>query len=211
MSKIYHGARFGRLTVISIHTNASRLRETRWLCGCDCGKQKVISYQCLREGKSKSCGCLRSEVTSRRTRTHGMRNSPEFSIWTNMRRRCSDPTNKHYADYGGRGIHVCRRWNTSFKHFLSDMGCRPTRHHTIDRLDNNRDYDPLNCKWSTQIEQANNRRGNVLLDYLGAKFTVRQLMPLCTNGISFNTLRSRILERGWSVEGAISVPLHQRI
>lgn len=195
--------RYGRLTVLSRETSKNPLSRRGWLCRCDCGKEKIISYEGLRSGGTRSCGCLRSETTSKRTRVHGKRNSPEFSVWAHMRQRCSNPNDKHYKDYGGRGIRVCDRWD-DFSSFLEDMGERPSPKHKIERIKNDEHYEKGNCKWATDVEQANNRRGNVRYNFRGSQLTVRELWAYATNGISLRNLRARISEHGWEVESALT-------
>lgn len=206
-SMIFTGARLGRLTLVSQETFTKNISRSRWLCRCDCGQTKIVSYEGLRAGNTKSCGCLRKEVTRDRSFKHGLRSSPEFDTWSNMRSRCNNPKNKHYADYGGRGISVHPEWDNDFRSFLRDMGFKPTPQHTIDRMDNSKNYQPGNCRWATQTEQANNRRSSLRYEFEDKQLTIRELLPFCSNGISFNTLRARIQNYKWPITMAMTLPI----
>lgn len=197
--------RYGRLVVLSRYCDNGELTD-KWMCLCDCGTTKLVSYECLRSVKTKSCGCLRKETTIKRFVTHGMRKSPEYSVWLGMRRRCSDPKNRYFDDYGGRGIYVCTQWNDDFSCFLKDIGLRPSSKHSLERIDNNKGYAPDNCRWALYTDQANNRRSNRLHEFRGNMLTVRQLMKHRKNDISYRTLSARILEKGWNIEEALTVP-----
>ena len=151
------GQTFARWTVIRRATNAGN--STRWLCRCRCGTVAVIHSANLRHGVSKSCGCLREEVSKTTLRTHGMKNHPLYVTWESMHKRCNNPNNKDWKYFGGRGIKVCDRWSgrDGFPSFLADMGDRPPGL-SLDRTDNEGNYEPANCRWATWTEQVNNRR-----------------------------------------------------
>lgn len=128
-----------------------------WKCECQCGNIRVVKSGDLRNGKSKSCGCLSSEVTSKLMRTHGKSKTRTYRIWKGMKARCYIQSEKRYMDYGGRGISVCDEWLNSYETFLRDMGECP-KGYSIERLDVNGNYEPSNCKWIPLKDQARNRR-----------------------------------------------------
>lgn len=151
------GERYGRLTVVAYAGSANWKR--RYECLCDCGRKKVIRGEVLRRGESRSCGCLSVEMVNDRNRTHGKTGTPTWQSWNSMKRRCSDPGRWNYKFYGGRGIAFCDRW-ASFENFLADMGERPDGT-SLDRVNNDGNYEPSNCRWATRSQQRMNRRDMV--------------------------------------------------
>ena len=155
------GNKFGRLTVVK-YAETNKHRQAMWLCSCECGGRVVTSGISLRQGLTRSCGCLHTEASRKpNRRTHGhaapdSRRTRTYNIWNNMKQRCCNPTASSYINYGGRGIRVCERWVSSYENFLADMGeCPPT--YEIDRIDNDGNYEPTNCRWVTK--KQNNASG----------------------------------------------------
>lgn len=155
------GRKINRLTVIS-HVGSDSHRCATWSCLCDCGKTTIVSSRHLKSNGVQSCGCVRNEAKS----THGDRKSgdgraKEYKSWTSMKQRCTNPKNIGYKNYGGRGITVCERWFNSYVNFITDMGRAPSQKHSIERNDNDGNYEPNNCRWATALEQVRNRRNTL--------------------------------------------------
>lgn len=184
------GKRFGILTAVrmcypnDLKTTKTTENRTHWLCRCDCGKERVVAAKYLLHGDSKSCGCLSVK------RSYGQTKNPEYCVWTGMQHRCYDKKNEKYPDYGGRGIIVCDRWLQSFSNFLDDMGGRPTPKHTIDRINNNGNYEKENCRWATSKEQARNKRNNRWIEYNGQKLIIQDWAKLFN--VNMSTLHERL-------------------
>ncbi len=197
------GQTFGRLTVISRLPNNGT--KPVWLCRCQCGAEKPVDGSGLRSGSTRSCGCLARETTAqkgRATATHGLSKTNEYHIWIGMRARCYVPAADNYKNYGGKGIKVCERWLNSFPNFLSDVGPRPSKRHTLDRKDSKGDYEPGNVCWATSVQQNNNRSSNRMVCYRGETLTLANALRRAGNMVKKNTARLR-LEKGWTVEAAV--------
>lgn len=164
---ISRSSKFGRWTAIE-PLRADGARRVRWLCQCDCGTVRAVTAEQLRSGRSKSCGCLRLEIIKKAKTTHGGTKArahwPEYGVWEQMKNRCYRPATSSFQYYGARGIQVCDRWRfgehgkSGFGCFIEDMGRRPDPLMSIERVNNDGDYEPANCKWVTKKEQSGNRR-----------------------------------------------------
>jgi hypothetical protein len=201
-----NGRVFGRLSVVRRGTDAND-GHASWLCRCECGTETTVrSNRLLRDGGTRSCGCMAREASAARKRTHGRTHTVEFETWTRMKARCFDDAHPDFGDYGGRGIIVCERWlgEHGFENFLADMGERPSRAHSIDRFpDNHGNYEPGNCRWATMRQQQNNRRSNRLVTFDGRTMTTAQwARERC---LSPQLLYWR-LSHGWDIADALAPP-----
>ena len=163
MATVEPNQKYGRLTVVSFHEMRKSIRC--WKCVCACKKETVVQQGNLRNGHTRSCGCLQSELTSQRSLTHGVTGTKIWRTWRNMHSRCENTKVKCYINYGGRGIKVCKEWfkfETFHKYMFTTMEAHIKKHGklntSIDRINNNQGYSLQNCKWSTKSEQALNRR-----------------------------------------------------
>lgn len=201
------GQKFSRLLVVELLGKYKQYVYYR--CKCDCGNELEASASKLKYGHVRSCGCLLADKNAARLTAHGAskggRVSREYDVWRGIKNRCSNPNEPAYGNYGGRGIKVCKRWQ-SFENFLADMGNRPPGM-SLDRKDNDGDYSPENCRWATRIEQANNTRSNRLLTLDGQTKTVADWNRHM--GYPRQTIHNR-LSLGWSVERAITQPVRRR-
>lgn len=194
------GARFGRLVVIA---DAGMMRGSRhWRCLCDCGTSHIANQSNLKSGKIKSCGCLHRDNLRKKNMSHGMTRTSEYRIWADMIKRCYNRKHPSYYHYGGRGIAVCDEWKT-FSGFISDMGFRPSREYSLDRIENNTGYSPANCRWATRAEQSNNKRTTIKLTAYGQSKTAKEWAEITGLNQKLITERKR---RGWTDEAAVSMP-----
>lgn len=196
--------KFGRLIVIKRVDN-NKHGQSVWLCKCDCGKEKIVFGYNLKSGHTKSCGCLSIEKTGERFTTHGQSKTRTYDSWYNMVQRCTNPDDKNYHNYGGRGITVCKRW-MKFIHFLEDMSEAPEGYQ-IDRIDNNKRYCKSNCQWTTAKINNRNKRNNHLITHDGKT----QCLAAWAEefNINYKTLGKR-LSRGWSIKKALTTPVKKR-
>lgn len=195
------GQVFGRLTAVAFRPDDTK--HPYWQCVCECGRETIVRASCLTSGYTKSCKCLAREASNKRNRRHGLRSRPEYEVWRLMVRRCHDPRCKSFRDYGARGISVCKRWRESVAAFIADMGPRPSPEHQIDRLNNNRGYEPGNCRWTTRIIQSRNKRDTILVEYRGKVSPLSELAR--KSRVNYDTIRYR-LRAGWSAEDALNKP-----
>lgn len=190
------GSRFGKLVVVRETDTFIKKRGLVCECICDCGKTASVGGNDLRSGNTKSCGCF-----GRGPRTHGMTGTPTWRTWSSMFTRCESPSFRSWMRYGGRGITVCDRWH-SFVNFLADMGERPDGT-SLDRINNDGNYEPGNCRWATILTQANNNSRSHRLTFSGRSGTIAEFAR--EFGLPKETLYGRLM-RGWSVDEALTLP-----
>lgn len=195
------GQRFGRFFVKSFAY--MRPNGSYWNCRCECGVEKIVRGGDLNKGATLSCGCLGIERRAVANTIHGKSKTPTFEIWCAIIQRCENPKNKNYSRYGGRGITICKRWRSSFQAFLVDMGERPDGM-SIDRIDNDGNYEPNNCRWATREGQVNNLSSNIRLTVNGQTHTIAEWERI--QGFTKDTIGYRI-RVGWSHEKAILTPV----
>lgn len=197
------GQRFGSLVVVrqsDVRKWGGILRE----CQCDCGNTVLVSLSNLKAGSTTSCGCYHRKKLDEAIKKHGMSKTPVYITWMLMRQRCNNPNHPGYHNYGGRGIKVCPQWD-DFEQFFADMGERPVEK-TLDRIDVNRDYCPENCQWATRIQQANNKRENIVISYDGKTLTLKQWSREL--GMNYWTLHARY-KRGWNLTDIITTNIKE--
>jgi hypothetical protein len=193
------GQRFGRLVVTKFAGRKNN--ATMWECICDCGNVRTIDGRNLKSGRTRGCW---KHYPKRPRKIPAKGKHPLYQLWCNMRRRCDNPSDESYPNYGGRGIGVCDRWR-KFSNFLADMGPRPSPLHSIDRYpDKDGDYAPGNVRWATPTEQANNTRRNIILTAFGRSMTIAQWAR--ETGLGQDTIEQRIRTLRWSHEKAITTP-----
>ena len=192
------GRRFGRLHVLSL-AGKNKHGQLLWHCKCDCGEECVSLGFVMRKGEKQSCGCLRREASASINYSHGMAGTPIYATHHAMMQRCYDKNSHAYDRYGARGINVCEKWQT-FEGFYEDMGDKPEGM-SLERKDNDGDYCPENVIWATAKQQANNTRGNRIIEYRGQKQTMTQWAEKF--GLKPQTLWARLVVRGWSVDKSL--------
>src|SRR5574341_1496077 len=202
------GQRFGRLEVVQ-DAGRTKAKRVLWLCRCDCGNSVYVISAHLNNGMIKSCKCLRNEFFSKLNYKHGhaAKESKTYGAWINAKNRCSNSKSKYYKNYGGRGIIMCDEWKNDFRIFLRDMGEAP-KGLTLDRIDNNGNYEPSNCRWTTPKQQRENQSKSVIwLTYQGYTKTLidwarafKLSYSICyawhRQGISIEIMHQKSLETG---------------
>jgi len=194
------GDKYNRLTLLSEVPGQTVQASWRyWLCLCDCGTTKPVGLNHLRGGRSKSCGCLLSEILSE-GRTHGMDGTRTHTIWTSIIQRCTNQNYRRWGDYGGRGITLCSEWRNSFEAFLRDMGECPDGL-SIDRINNDLGYSPDNCRWATATQQARNQRSNRLVSYRGRNICLAEAAEVA--GLPYDRVSARLNQLAWPIPKAL--------
>lgn len=200
------GKTFGKLTVIGL-SSMEKKRRVLWECLCECGSIKAIRQDALVRNASKSCGCLHRDITRRQFTKHEgaptTNYKSEYNAWRGLIERCENPCHKAYKNYGGRGISVCKEWKHSFKLFFEHIGPKPSKDHSIDRIDNDKPYQPGNVKWSTWHEQASNKRNNIFLNFEGE---IKTLTDWASELKVSKTALWWRREKGWCDFCVLSIP-----
>lgn len=184
------GKRFGRLVVLKLDY-VDNHHYTHWICKCDCGNIVSIRRNQLTSGDNISCGCYHKEHNHEFGFKHGLTNNPLYWVWTGIKNRCLNPKASNYERYGGRGISICDEWKNDFKSFYDwAMSHGYQNGLTIDRIDNNGNYEPSNCRWATRKEQQNNTRRNRIFTYEGVSHSIVEWSRILN--VNYETLRYRI-------------------
>lgn len=200
------GHRFGRLVVIDQAPN--RGNRVMWNCICDCGNRAIVNGGKLRSGHTRSCGCLLKDTVSDLFSTHRETNTPLYRMWYNMKVRCNYPKSDHYRFYGARGITVCPEWEDSYEAFRDwavESGYVDGL--TIERKDNDKGYNPDNCRFIPMRNQFYNTRRNHFVEYNGETKTVSEWSEI--TGIPYQTLLARLIRYGWTTKDALTTPVRK--
>ena len=197
------GQKFERLTVVSL-AGKDKCSHSLWLCRCDCGNERIVEGSDLKRGRTKSCGCLHRQLVAERSTTHGGCGTLEYTSWAQAKRRCTNPNAKNFHHYGGRGIKFLF---DDFEEFLSHIGPRPGKEYSLDRINNEGNYEPGNVRWATLKIQNRNTRSNRLITYRNKTLCVAGWAEKL--GLNHDTIRKR-LRYGWSVEKTLSTPIRAK-
>lgn len=195
------GQKFGKLTVVEIAYRKNK--RIFWKCLCDCGNYSYVDGGNLKSGHTSSCGCLQKELGL--APSHHLRFHRLYNIWSLMKKRCINSTDKLFSYYGGRGIKICDEWKNDFKVFYDwAMASGYQENLTIDRIDVNGNYEPNNCRWITQKEQVRNIRSNHLITYNNETHCIAEWAELYS--LPYRTFWKR-LKKGWNFEKALLTPV----
>lgn len=201
------GQRFGRLVVLG-RNGSDKWKNVTWSCKCDCGNDVVVSGSYLRNGETKSCGCLQKEIAKKRMSTHGCTKTRLYRVWAGIKSRCYNPNSCNYQYYGAKGVEMCELWKNNFDAFKEwafnngyDENAQ-AQECTVDRIDNSLSYSPSNCRISNHTVQCNNQTSNKIFSYNGKTMTMAEWARIF--GIKYTTLRARI-RRGVPFEDAIKI------
>lgn len=201
MRKDISGQRFGKLTAIRFSRSTEK-GVTMWMFKCDCGNEVELSYESVKHGV-KSCGCLTEKHNEAKTRL--------YKCWSSMKSRCNNTKDPHYHIYGGRGITVCDEWQKSYKSFRDWSMCNGYLDNlTLDRIDVNGNYEPVNCRWANNETQHNNKRDNVYVEYKGERLTLKQVNRKYAPHIPYNSFWHRYSVAKWDLDKCINTPLRKR-
>ena len=207
------GKTYGSWTVMAYVGRSGKANRTHWMCQCICGSRQKVCSANLVSGQSRSCGCRAKLSVSQAKTIHGCARNElttvEYNCYSSIKRRITNPKHPQYKNYGGRGIKMCSRWLEDFRNFLADMGARPSSLCSLDRIDNDGDYSPENCRWTTSKDQARNRSNNVKVTINGDTKCVAEW---CDHfGIRVTPTVYDRLKRGWSPEESFTIPIgHKR-
>jgi hypothetical protein len=203
------GITFGRLKVARHVESNAQSRDAYWECVCECGSIIRVRGTNLRSGQTQSCGCYQKQRVSEAQTKHGCAKpnaqTPEYKVWSRVIARCCDPKSDHFDRYGGRGIEMCWRWRNSFENFLADMGPRPSPNHSIERENNNGNYEPGNCRWATRAEQSVNKSNTVMVRAGGKEMSLAVLAREAN--LPVQRVYQRIFREKWSIERALNTPI----
>ena len=198
------GKRFGRLIAIERVKNVGK--KVSWKCLCDCGQETNVLTTNLTSNRIKSCGCLKNQKLIERSTKHNQRHTKLYEVWKTMKQRCYNPNNKGYKNWGGRGIVVCDEWKNNYQAFYEwSMNNGYKEGLSIDRINNDGNYAPSNCRWSDKITQCNNTRQNKYFIINGVSKTIHQW---CIEyNVPVNRVRQRLYKRHWNIEKALTTPV----
>lgn len=206
-SKNLINERFGRLLVVK--KAYAQNKKLYWECICDCGKTVFVNTSNLKTNRTQSCGCLKIDVLLQRSRKHNQRHTKLYEVWKSIKQRCLNPKNKAYHNYGGRGITICDEWANDFNSFYEwSMENSYKEGLTIDRINNNGNYEPSNCRWTTKIVQCNNTRVN---NYVTINNETKSLADWCRYyNVSYSLVSQRIYKFHWDKIKALTTPVKRK-